>query len=267
MDRVSWAGRSCSLNTTVMDPGNLPLPTVLDSLLSCLADALPPPLYSFVIQFLSHCLALLSAFLNFVIALLSKSPAEWNVQTLLPPLISLIATYLALVSIYRTTSWLIRTSLWFAKWGILFGALATTIGWCLGSTQTSGIVTSGIALHSLDYLSDIIKGLDTVGKRQEVHMGDSRKSTGRPEAWESFGRHKEWQDSTNFNEDVTQNSNLERLFSNLMDVASRTLKESQLGLKNVMGGRDSHYADETDRTRSRKNSESRSRWPFKMTGM
>jgi len=240
-----------------MDPGNLP--TVLDSLLSCLADALPPPLYSFVIQFLSHCLALLSVFLNLVIALLSKSPAEWNVQTLLPPLISLIATYLALVSIYRTTSWLIRTSLWFAKWGVLFGALATTIGWCLGSTQTGGIVTSGFASHSLDYLSDIIKGLDTVGKRQEIHMGDSRKPTGRPKAWESFGRHQEWQDSTNFNEDVTQNSNLERLFSNLMDVASRTLKESQLGLKNVMGGRDGHYADETDRTRSRKNSESRSR--------
>lgn len=114
-------------------------------------------------------------------------------------------------------------------------------------------MTSGFALHFLDYLSDIIKGLDTVGSRQEIHMGDSRKSTGRPKAWESFYRHKEWQDNTNLNEDVAQNSNLERLFSSLMDVASRTVREP-----NVMGGKNGHYADETDRTSGR-NYQSRSR--------
>lgn len=120
-------------------------------------------------------------------------------------------------------------------------------------------MTSGFALHFLDYLSDIIKGLDTVGSRQEIHMGNSRKSAGRPKAWESFYRHKGWQDNANVNEEAAQDSSLERLFSSLTDVASRTLKESQLGLKNVMGGKDGHYADETDRTRSGKNYESRSR--------
>jgi len=235
-----------------MNPDNLS--SVLDPLLTYLADALPPPLYSFLIQFLSHCLALLSTFLSLVIALLSKHPAEWNAQTLLPPLISFLATYLALVSIYRTTSWLIRTSLWFAKWGILFGALTTSIGWCLGSTQAGGIVTSGIASHFHDYLLNIINGLDTVGSRQEDHMRDSHKSTTRPKPWESFDHHKEW----HYNANLNGETDLERLFSSLMGAAGRTFKE-QLGLKSVMSGVEGHHGDERDGVRSGTNHESHSR--------
>lgn len=241
-----------SLTDCVMNPDNLP--SVLDPLLTYLADALPPPLYSFLIQFLSHCLALLSTFLSLVIALLSKRPAEWNAQTLLPPLISFLATYLALVSIYRTTSWLIRTSLWFAKWGILFGALTTSIGWCLGSTQAGAIVTSGIASHFHDYLLNIINGLDTVGSRQEDHMRDSHKSTTRPKPWESFDHHKEW----HYNANLNGETDLERLFSSLMGAAGRTFKE-QLGLKSVMSGVEGHHGDERDGVRSGTNHESHSR--------
>ncbi|KAG1870106.1 hypothetical protein DFJ58DRAFT_764662 [Suillus subalutaceus] len=126
-----------------MDPADIPLPAFLDPLLGFLADQLPPPLYSFLLSFLAHSLALFTALLSLISSLIASKPWQWDAQTIIPPLISFLAAYLALVSLYRTTSWMIRTSIWFIKWGTILGALAAGLGWYMG--QSAGGNTSIIS--------------------------------------------------------------------------------------------------------------------------
>src|SRR6267154_831419 len=100
-----------------MDLADITLPAFLDPLLDFFAEQLPPPLYSFLISLLSHSLALFTALVSLISSLVSSKPWEWDAQTIIPPLITFLAAYLALVSLYRTTSWMVRTSFWFIKWG------------------------------------------------------------------------------------------------------------------------------------------------------
>ncbi|KAF5351754.1 hypothetical protein D9756_007416 [Leucocoprinus leucothites] len=244
-----------------MDPGDLRLPAILDPILTYLADTLPPPLYNFILNFLSHCLALFSTLLSLILALLSRSPAEWNAQTILPPLIGLLAAYLALASIYRTTTWMIRTSFWLAKWGIILGAIVAGMGWYMGATQTGGMVTSSLVSHVGNLLMDAINGHDrnAVGGKRESSRSRS-KSTKGPKAWESFDRHREWQ----YNEDhgeAEQGSDLERLFDNLMGMAGQMLREETWwpGHRTAEDGTGGRATNERDRTQGKTNSKSRSR--------
>ncbi|KAJ3572392.1 hypothetical protein NP233_g3115 [Leucocoprinus birnbaumii] len=242
-----------------MDPGDIQLPAILDPILSFLADALPPSLYNFIMNFFSHCLALSSAIFNLVVALLSRSPTEWNAQTILPPLISLLAAYLALASIYRTTTWMIRTSFWVAKWGIIVGALAAGMGWFAGATQNGGIVAPGLIKHVGSLLLDTLNGRNrnAVGGERESRLGGSqsrRKSTQRPKPWESFDRHREWQ----YNEDRDQSeqgSELETLFNDLMSVAGQWFGGDNWW-STMMDGTNT---DERSGARSNTNSKSRTR--------
>ncbi|KAH7926691.1 hypothetical protein BV22DRAFT_986085, partial [Leucogyrophana mollusca] len=175
-----------------MDPSDIPLPAFLDPLLDYLADQLPPPLYNFLLTFLSHVLALLTALVSLVASLISSKPWEWDAQTVLPPLITFLAAYLALVSLYRTTSWMFRTCLWFIKWGTIFGALTAGAGWYMGNQGGGrGIVTSlgGILLDMLNGQGQNAPGGTRAPPQTRTKTETQKK---RPKTWESFEKHQQW---------------------------------------------------------------------------
>ncbi|KAF9264196.1 hypothetical protein L218DRAFT_820032, partial [Marasmius fiardii PR-910] len=120
-------------------PEDIPLPAFVDPLLDYLSDSLPGPVYSFIVAFTSRCLAVISALLTVLAALLRTHPSEWSAQTLLPPLIAFFAAYFTLVSLYRTTSWILRTSIWFIKWGTMLGLLVGGAGWFMGANNAMGV--------------------------------------------------------------------------------------------------------------------------------
>ncbi|EEB98901.1 hypothetical protein MPER_01509 [Moniliophthora perniciosa FA553] len=129
-------------------PADIPLPAFLDPLLDYLSDNLPPPIYSFIITFASHSLALISALSSLFSTLLRTNPSQWDAQTILPPLIAFLTAYLALVSVYRTTTWMVRTSFWFIKWGTILAVLFGGMGWIMGSGGNAvggPVVTSSLA--------------------------------------------------------------------------------------------------------------------------
>jgi len=192
-----------------IQPDDIPLPAILDTILSYLSDTLPYPVYSFLISLLSHCLALFTALYALVMKLLSTHPLQWDAQTILPPLIAVLASYLAILSLYRTTSWMIRTSAWFIKWGVIFGALVAALGWVVGAGYGNeyaigngrGLV-AGLGGTFLDLLNG--KGQNAAGgSRSKTRMNsNSRSRLGagkrgpplrKPKPWDSFELHREWQ--------------------------------------------------------------------------
>jgi hypothetical protein len=247
-----------------MNPGDLPIPAIFDPIFTYLADTLPPPLYNFILNFLSHCLALLYGFSSLLASLLSKSPSEWDVQTLLPPLISLLAAYLALASIYRTTTWMIRTTFCLMKWGIILGVLVAGMCWYIGVTQTGGGV-NGLLSHLGHTALEMFNGYSRNALGGERNSQSRTTSTRRPKPWESFNHHREWQ----YREDQTetdQGSDLKTLFDNLMGVTGQLLREDSqwwLAMKRMMesaSDESGQAAEESSgRTRSNTGSKSRSR--------
>ncbi|KAG2048259.1 hypothetical protein BDR06DRAFT_962897 [Suillus hirtellus] len=204
-----------------MDPADIPLPAFLDPLLDFLADQLPPPLYSFLLSFLSHSLALFTALLSLISSLISSKPWQWDAQTILPPLISFLAAYLALVSLYRTTSWMVRTSIWFIKWGTIFGALTAGLGWYMG--QNAGIGSTSIISSLAGFISDVLNEQTQTTPGTSPKTRTQRKSNDRPKSWESFERHKQWQYQER---DGNQEGNdAQKIMSNIAKAANRLLAE------------------------------------------
>ncbi|KAI0062833.1 hypothetical protein BV25DRAFT_1824869 [Artomyces pyxidatus] len=188
-----------------VDPGDIPLPAFLDPLLSYLSSSLPPQVYSALLTILSHLLALLTALLSLFSALTASKPWEWDAQTVLPPLISLFAAYLALLSVYRTTSWMVRTTIWMVKWGALLSALAAGAGYFMGNQGAGGDVGRGGAFPGVvptltGFLLDLFNGQDqnAAGTQRSKSARSKSKAKSnptnpRPKAWEPFDRHREWQ--------------------------------------------------------------------------
>ncbi|KAJ7675119.1 hypothetical protein B0H17DRAFT_1081871 [Mycena rosella] len=160
-------------------PADLPLPAFLDPLLAYLSDSLPAPVYSFLITLLSHLLALCTALYALFISLLSTHPLQWDAQTVLPPLIALLTSYLAILSLYRTTSWMFRTSLWFMKWGTIVGGLIAASSWLLMQQDGNALAGRGV-----------VAGVASLPKKQTKK---SKTRQRKPKPWESFERHREWQ--------------------------------------------------------------------------
>ncbi|PPR02970.1 hypothetical protein CVT26_004915 [Gymnopilus dilepis] len=162
-------------------------PALLDPILDFLSEHLPAPLYSLVIRALSHLLAALTSISLLGLTLLSNS---WNVQALLPPIVTILAAYLALASVYRTTTWMARTMFWFLKWGSLFGILMAGAGYFMGNAgnavgnQGAVSMLAGLVANLFDDNSR------TQGRRRPRQ---TRTRTKRPRAWDSFEVHKEWQ--------------------------------------------------------------------------
>lgn len=215
-----------------MDPSDIPLPALLDPLLDRLADALPPQVYTILLSFLSHGLALLTASINIIRALFSISPSRWDAQTLIPPLITVLAAYLALVSLYRTTSWMFKMSVWMLKWGSVVGILAAGAGWISGQGRDGqggggnmnlGGLGGGLVSNIMRIVLDMINGQGQnagggTRRTQRPRRGRAAASAGRerPAAWESFERHREWQyQEEQANAREGQNS-AERLFEEVV---------------------------------------------------
>jgi len=209
-----------------MDPADIPLPAFLDPLLDVLAEQLPAPLYSFLMTLLSHLLALFTALLSLISSLYSAKPWEWDAQTIIPPLISFLAAYLALVSLYRTTSWMVRTSIWFIKWGTILGALFAGMGWYMGN-QNAGLGNKSIISSLGGVMLDMLNGPgqhtpDTRGSSRTHRTRTQRKSSERPKSWESFDKHKQWQ-----YQDGNQDGNdAQNIMSGIAKAANRILAES-----------------------------------------
>lgn len=197
-----------------------PLPTVLDPVLDYLSEQLPPPLYSFVLSFLTHTLALLTALVSLVQSLVASKPWEWDAQTIVPPLISLLAAYLALHSLYRTTGWMIRTVFWFVKWGTILAAVSTGLGWYM-ATQNAGNALGGILLNLLNG-----EGWDTAGASTTAQSSSRTNAKSRPKPWESFSKHSTWQyQEQNRGREETDAG---RIMSDIAAAASRILVESNV---------------------------------------
>ncbi|EPQ57178.1 hypothetical protein GLOTRDRAFT_73793 [Gloeophyllum trabeum ATCC 11539] len=206
-----------------IDPTDIPLPRLLDPILDYFSSHLPGPVYSFLETVLAHSFALFTALFSLVYALATSRPSEWDAQTVLPPLISLLAAYLALLSVYRTTSWMVRSSLWFVKWGVIAGALFAGTGWVMGNNAAGGGgLTSAIGGILLDMLNG--PGQNAAGgARRQTHRTQSRSRTPRPKPWESFDRHREWQYQEDRGEE--DDGEMSKIFHDVLNAAGTAFRE------------------------------------------
>jgi hypothetical protein len=221
---------------------DIKLPDFLDPLLSYLSDTLPHPLYSFLLSLLAHSLALTTALFSLLTSLITTSPLEWDAQTVLPPLISILAAYLAILSLYRTTSWMIRASMWFVKWGAIFGALIGGAGWYMGNRN--GVGGYGVVAGVVGLVLDVIngQGQNAVGgsrarpRPQSSHKRARASGGNKPKPWESFERHRQWQYREN--EVGGGNEDVQKVIGSIIGAAGGFVKDSRWweAAKNIVAG-------------------------------
>lgn len=171
-----------------VDPLQIPIPEFLKPLFSYVSSCLPPPVSSAIVILIVHGLAFFNALLGLGTALISSKPSDWDAQRIIPPLITLLAAYLALASAVRTATWVLRTTAWLIKWGVIAAAASAILAWSLGTGGGGGaIVPTLIAM-----VSDMLNG-----RWKDAAAGGSRstyqRSRPRPHAWDSFGQHWEYQ--------------------------------------------------------------------------
>ncbi|KAI8994076.1 hypothetical protein BD414DRAFT_481353 [Trametes punicea] len=189
------------------------LDNVLDPIFTFLSSVLPPQVYAIVESLITHSLTLLTALFKFVLTLVHAD--SWDAQKILPPLITLLAAYLALVSFYRTTGWMIRTAFWCVKWGGILGILAAGAGYFMGNAHANGDNGVGNPFNGgvLSMLGSALMGMLNEGS-QDTHRPRSTRNSGtrtgtsgprtrqqtrqqkaqaRPKAWDSWDKHREWQ--------------------------------------------------------------------------
>src|ERR1700755_3405051 len=81
-----------------VDPLQIPVPEFLRPLFSYISSCLPPPVSNALLILIAHGLAFFNALLGLGTALISSKPSDWDAQRIIPPLITLLAAYLALAS-------------------------------------------------------------------------------------------------------------------------------------------------------------------------
>ncbi|KAJ6603118.1 hypothetical protein B0H10DRAFT_2079423 [Mycena sp. CBHHK59/15] len=208
-------------------PADLSLPAFLDPLLSYLSDNLPPPVYSFLLTLLSHLLAICTALYALFLSLLSTHPLQWDAQTVLPPLIALLTSYLAIVSLYRTTSWMFRTSLWFMKWGTIVGAIIAASSWLLfqqDGNALAGRGVGGLGSMVLNMINGDGKNVAD-GRRKRSQSGKQSKTRLlKPKPWDSFDRHREWQFQENGGGGANE-GDAQHVIGNILDAAGKVVGE------------------------------------------
>lgn len=209
-----------------MDAPDVDVPQFLNPLLNYLSSTLPPTLYNIAVELLLKSISLFFSLSSLVKTLASSSPSSWDAQAILPPLITLLATYLALVSFYRTTSWMIRTGIWFMKWGAILSALAAGAGWMMGNAHANGengiggLFTGGGVVPTVGgMILDMINGQGqnaAGGARSSRSSRTQKQKAPRPKAWESWDRHREWQYSENAqNEDDNAGNGMQKILGDV----------------------------------------------------
>lgn len=157
----------------------------LSPLFDYLRETLPPPLYSFAISVFSHAHTAATAFISLSASLMGENPLDWRAEAILPPIITILAAYLALASLYRTASWAIRLSFFFLKWGTLIAVAMAIVGY-LGGQGTDALANQrgGVA----NFFSSMFgSGTSSKHKRQPHRRKE------RPKPWHTFKESKEWQ--------------------------------------------------------------------------
>jgi hypothetical protein len=160
---------------------------LLSPLFDYLRATLPPPLYSFAISVFSHALTAATAFISLSTSLIGENPLEWRAEAVLPPIITILAAYLALASLYRTASWAIRLSFFFFKWGTLIGVAMVIVGYLAG--QGTDIAANQPNGGLANFFSSMFGG--GTSSKHKRQMNHRRKE--RPKPWHSFKEAKEWQ--------------------------------------------------------------------------
>ena len=156
----------------------------LTSFLDYLSATLPPPLYSFTLTIISHAHTAASAFISLSTSLIVENPSEWRVEAILPPIITILAAYLALASLYRTASWAIRLSLFFLKWGTLIGVAMAIAGYLAGKGKDV------VANQSSEAVVNIFSGMFNGGTSSKHNRQSKPRRKDRSKPWHPF---KEWQ--------------------------------------------------------------------------
>jgi len=84
----------------------------------------------------------------------------------------------------RTATWFVRMTTWLIKWGIITAAVSVASAWVFGG---GGLMPS-LAGLVLDIVNG--RGQDAAGGPRGSYQRGGR---ARPQAWESFDQHWEWQ--------------------------------------------------------------------------
>jgi len=140
---------------------------------------------SALLTLLTHGLAFFSALLGLGTALITSSPSDWDAQKIVPPLITLLAAYLALASAVRTAKWFVYTTAWLVKWGVIAAAVFAALAW---AGSGGGVIVPGLIAMVSDLLNGRWKDAATGGSRSSY-----QRSSPRPHSWDSFEQHREWQ--------------------------------------------------------------------------
>ena len=211
------------------------LPEFLDPALDYLASVLPPQVYSITTSILYYAYALLASAFHAAVTIIKTPPAQWDAERLLPPIITLLASYLALLSFYRTTGWMIRTAFAFVKWGFILSTLGGLAGYILANANADGAgnglgalgggVLSTIGGVLLKFLDPNAQNNGRTGSRRagagpgsrtrSKTAGQRKQKQDRPKAWDSWDKQRDWQYQEGQNEG-TDDANVQEVIGNLL---------------------------------------------------
>jgi len=213
--------------STMVAPFAAIFPRFLDPVLEFLSVNLPSPLYVLLLKVLSHSLGAIAALINLCGSLLSTSPSNWNAQTLLPPIITILAAYLALASLYRTTSWLIRLIFWFMKWGALLGIFMGGFGYLTGGAVGNAVGNQGPIPFLGGYVADLFSNQVSRPRSARQSNPQTRKAKmKKPAASEAFKRHEAY-----LRQNEVQQENVYESMKMIADAASYIFQSNWWAVK------------------------------------
>ncbi|GJE95393.1 hypothetical protein PsYK624_115770 [Phanerochaete sordida] len=211
------------------------LPELLDPALDFLADRLPGPLFDLLEALLTHAYSLAAAAWTLARTLAGRAGLSLDAEKLLPPLLTLLAAYLALVSFYRTTGWMLRTAFAFAKWGFILSTLGGLAGYLLANAGPDG---AGALAQLGGGLGGVLLGLFAPDQnaRQNTRGGaggrarSSQRGAGkdRPKAWDAWDKHRDWQykEQEYHQGGDADGANVQQVIGNIIGSAGKAIKDS-----------------------------------------
>lgn len=190
------------------------LSQILDPLLQYLQANLPPPLYSFIVSALSHTFTVVTAIIPLFTALIDKNPSEWSTIAFLPPIMTIIAAYLAISTFYRTASWLIRVTFFFLKWASIVGIVMAIAQYFV--YDGNDILENQGGNGRNNFMRVPKEGISSRNKNYQQSTQGSK-----PKPWHTFESHQEWQ----YQEDTRRvNSQAQKIMDSIVAAAGRVVQ-------------------------------------------
>ena len=175
------------------DAAQQPLPAFLDPILELIEDKLPAPAFAAFETFLSNFIALSGGLISIISTLFRTDFSQWNAQTIVPPLITILAAYLALFNLYKTTRWFVRSAFFMLKWGTILSALLGGAGYFM-SGWGQEVAANGLTSAAMSALLDMVNGQGRDATGGDKHRYNTRSKTrgSKPTMWDSFAQHQDW---------------------------------------------------------------------------